>query len=98
MTEEQRALLLKSLKEVHDRVHNLYPRGEAAIEAAGQSLRNQLLAVDLVVHLAEEVMSADSPDGRKVAERTANLLYALRLVAPQRQMERAAEILVSASE
>ncbi len=98
MTEEQRALLLKSLKEVHDRVHTLYPRGEEAIEEAGRALRNRLLAVDLVVHLAEELIRTDTPDERQVAERTANLLYALKLVAPQHRLGHAAEILVRATQ
>lgn len=97
MTEEQRAALLASLKEVHDRVHTLYPRGEAAVEPAGRALRNQLLAVDLVVHLAQEVVGTPTPDGRQVAERAANLLYALRLVAPQGQLERAAELLTASA-
>jgi hypothetical protein len=98
MTEEQRAALLASLKEVHDRVHHLYPGGEAAIEPAGHALRHQLLVVDLVVHLAEEVIRTAAPDGQKVAERTANLLYALRLVAPQHRLDRAAELLIAAAE
>lgn len=93
MTEEERAALLSALKAVHDRVHGLYPKGEAAIEVAGQALRNQLLVIDLVVHLAEEVIRTQAPDEQKVAERTANLLYALRLVAPRQRMGRAAELL-----
>ncbi len=93
MTEEERAALLASLKEVHDRVHKLYPRGEAAAEPAGRALRNQLLAVDLAVHLAQEVVGTASPDERQVAERAANLLYALRLVAPRHRLDRAAELL-----
>lgn len=95
MTEEQRAALLASLKDVHDRVHVLYPSGEAAIEPAGQFLRNQLLVIDLVVHLAEEVIHTNAPDEEKVAERTANLLYALRLVAPRQRLDHAAELLTA---
>jgi hypothetical protein len=96
MTEEQRAALLTSLRELHERIHLLYPSGEAASEAAAVALRNRLLVVDLVVHLAEEVIRTADPDERKVAERTANLLYALRLVAPQHQLDRAAELLIAA--
>jgi hypothetical protein len=98
MIEEQRARLLASLKEIHDRVHALYPRGEAGVEPAGQALRNQLLVVDLVVHLAEEVIRTAAPDEHKVAERTANLLYALRLVAPHQQLDSAAELLIAAAQ
>lgn len=98
MTEEQRAALLASLKEVHDRVHNLYPVGEAAVAPAGHALRNQLLVIDLVVHLAEEVIRAETPDEQKVAERTANLLYALNLVAPRHRLDHAAELLIAAEQ
>jgi hypothetical protein len=97
MTEEQRAALLASLKDVHDRVHSLYPRGVDAAEPAGHALRNQLLVVDLVVHLAEEVVRTSAPDEQKVAERMANLLYALRLVAPHSQLDHAAELLIDAA-
>ena len=55
MTDEQREALFAALKEVHNRAHALYPRGEAAATDAGRRLRNQLLVVDLTVHLAEEV-------------------------------------------
>ena len=96
MTDEQRDALFAALKEVHDRVHALYPGGEAAADA-GRRLRNQLLVVDLAVHLAEEVMRAAAPDERQVTERTANLLYAVRLLAPQHPLERAAELLLEAS-
>lgn len=85
-----------SLKEVHDRVHALYPRGEGSAEPSEHALRNQLLVVDLVVHLAEEVIRTASPDEEKVTERTANLLYALRLVAPEHRLDRAAELLIAA--
>lgn len=97
MTDEQRDALFAALKEVHDRVHASYPRGEVAATDAGRRLRNQLLVVDLAVHLAEEVMRAAAPDGWQVTERTANLLYAVRLLAPQHPLERAAELLLDAS-
>ena len=97
MTDEQREALFAALKEVHDRAHALYPRGEAAAVDAGRRLRNQLLVVDLAVHLAEEVIRAAAPDERQVTERTANLLYAVRLLAPQHPLERAAGLLLDAS-
>ena len=97
MTDEQRDALFAALKEVHDRVHALYPRGEMAAADAGRRLRNQLLVVDLAVHLSEEVMRAAAPDEWMVTERTANLLYAVRLLAPQHPMEQAAELLLDAS-
>lgn len=97
MTDEQRDALLAALKEVHDRAHALYPGGEAAAVDAGRRLRNQLLVVDLAVHLAEEVMRAAAPDERQVTERTANLLYAVRLLAPEHPLERAAELLLDTS-
>jgi len=93
VTEEQRTLLRAALKEVHDRVHDLYPEGAAAAEPAGQSLRNQLLVVDLAVHLADEVIGSAVPNEQQVVERTANLLYGIRLVAPQHPLEHAAEVL-----
>ena len=96
MTEEQRAALRASLREIHERVHDLYPRGESATEPAAQSLRNQLLVIDLVVHLADEVICSASPDEQQVAQRTANLLYAVRLVAPHHPLEQAAELLIAA--
>lgn len=98
MTEEQRTALLASLKEVHDRVHVLYPRDERAVEPAGRALRNQLLVIDLVVHLAQEVIGTEAPDEQKVVERTANLLYALHLVAPQHRLDGAAERLIAAEQ
>lgn len=97
MREEERAALLTLLKEIHDRVHSLYPRGEPATQQAGLALRNQLLCVDLLVHLAEELIRTAEPDEQKVAERTANLLYALKLVAPQHRLDRAAELLIAAA-
>lgn len=98
MTDEQRDGLLTALREVHDRAHLLYPRDETAVEPAGRALRNQLLVVDLVVHLAEEVIREAKPDEQKVAERTANLLYALKLIAPQHGLGRASELLIAASQ
>ena len=60
MTEVQRIALRAALKEVHDRVHDLYPRvGEPS--AGDQQLRNHLLAVDLAVHLADEAIAASAP-------------------------------------
>jgi hypothetical protein len=95
MTDELRAVLRAALKEVHDRVHDQYPKGAAAEGSAGRGLRNQLLVVDLAVHLAEEVIGAAVPDELQVVERTANLLYAVRLVAPGHPLERAAEVLLA---
>ena len=97
MTEEQRIALRAALKEVHDRVHDLYPRGE---QTAGddQQLRHQLLVVDLTVHLADEAIAATAPDARQVTERTANLLYAVRLIAPGRPFEHAAKLLLGEGE
>ena len=97
MTEEQRVALRAALKEVHDRVHDLYPRGEEAAEG-DRRLRDQLLVVDLAVHLADETVAGADPDAHQMAERTANLLYALRLVAPDRPFDRAAKLLLGASE
>ena len=95
MTDEQRAALRTALKEVHDRVHDLYPQGAAAEEPAGRSLRNQLLVVDLAVHLADEIIVAEAPNEQQVVERTANLLYAVRLVAPGHPLVHAAEVLLA---
>ena len=93
MTEEQRIALRAALKEVHDRVHDLYPRGEQSAKD-GRQLRDQLLVVDLAVHLADETIAASAPDAHQVTERTANLLYALRLIAPDRPFDRAAKLLL----
>jgi hypothetical protein len=95
MTEEQRTVLRAALKEVHDRVHDLYPRDATAAEPAGQRLRHQLLVVDLAMHLADEVIGTVTPNEQQVAERTANLLYGVRLVAPNHPLERAAEVLLA---
>ncbi len=95
MTDEQRAVLRTALKEVHDRVHDQYPKGAAAEEPAGRSLRSQLLVVDLAVHLAEEVIGEAAPNEQQVVGRAANLLYAVRLVAPGHPLERAAEVLLA---
>lgn len=94
MTDEQRAALRTALKAVHDCVHNLYPAGATAVEPAGQRLRHQLLVVDLAMHLADEVISTQAPDEQRVLERTANLLYSIKLVAPEHSLERAAELLL----
>ena len=95
MTDEQRNGLRTALKEVHDRVHELYPRDATAAEPAEQGLRNQLLVVDLAMHLADEVIGAASPNEQHVVERTANLLYGIRLLTPGHPMERAAEVLLA---
>jgi hypothetical protein len=97
MTEEQRTLLQAALEEVHDRVHDLYPEGASAAEPAGQSLRNQLLVVDLAMHLADEVIGSSTPNELQVVERTANLLYGIRLVAPKHPLEHAAKVLLAES-
>jgi hypothetical protein len=95
MTGEQRAVLLTALKEVHDLVHDQYPKGPGAEGPAGRRLRNQLLVVDLAVHLADEVVGMADPNEQQVVERMANLLYAVRLIAPGYPLERAAEVLLS---
>jgi hypothetical protein len=56
-----------------------------------------LLVVDLAMHLADEVIGAVAPNEQQVVERTANLLYGVRLVAPNHPLERAAEILLAES-
>jgi len=97
MTEEQRIALRAALKEVHDQVHDLYPRdGQPVI--GDQQLRNQLLVVDLAVHLADEAVAGSAPDRQQITDRTANLLYALRLVASDRPFDQAAKVLLSESE
>jgi hypothetical protein len=53
-----------------------------------------LLVVDLAMHLADEVIGAATPNEQQVVERTANLLYGIKLVAPNYPLERAAEILL----
>jgi hypothetical protein len=95
MTEEQRAILRAALKDVHDGVHDQYPHGAGAEEPAARSLRNQLLVIDLAVHLAEEVIRAEAPNEKQVVERTANLLYAVRLIAPSYPLKHAAEVLLA---
>jgi hypothetical protein len=97
MTEEQRIALRAALKEVHDRVHDLYPRDEQSAKD-GQRFRNQLLVVDLAVHLADEAIAASAPDAQQVTERTANLLHALRLIAPDRPFDQAAKLLLGESQ
>lgn len=93
MTEEQRVFLHTALKEVHDQIHNLYPKGNSVTESDKQ-LRNQLLVVDLVVHLAQEVIETLPSNEQQVTERTANLLYAIRLIAPNAPFEQAAKLLL----
>jgi hypothetical protein len=95
MTEEQRIALRAALKEVHDQIHNLYPKNNSVTDFDKQ-LRNQLLVVDLAVHLADEVIGSSTPDQQKVTERTANLLYAIRLIAPDQTFEQAAKLLLDA--
>jgi len=97
MTEELRAKLRAALKEIHDRVHDLYPKGDIATEPAGQDLRNRLLVVDLAMHLADEIIGTASPDERRVVGRAAKLLYGTRLVAPSPPLGRAAGVLLTAS-
>jgi hypothetical protein len=77
-------------------VHDLYPRDEPSAEG-GRRLRNQLLVVDLAVHLADASIAESAPDKHQITERTANLLYALRLVAPDRPFDRAAKLLLGES-
>ena len=94
MTEEQRIALRKSLQEIHHQIHNLYPKDTLASKSEKQ-LRDQLLVVDLIVHLADEVISSANPNIQQVTERTANLLYAVRLIAPDYQFKEAAELLLN---
>jgi hypothetical protein len=95
MTHEQRTALRTALSELHDRVHELYPREAKDFESGGQALRNQLLVIDLAVHLADEIIGSAEIDKAKVVERTANLLYGVRLVAPEHGVEKAAELLLA---
>ena len=97
MTEEQRTVLRTALKEVHDRLHDLYPKDQTAAEPAGQDIRNQLLVVDLAMHLADEVIGSSALNEQQVVERTVNLLYGIRLVAPRHPLARAAEVLLAES-
>ena len=93
MTEEQRIVLHTALKEVHDQVHVLYPK-ETQFTESDKQLRNKLLVVDLVVHLAEEVIASAITNKQQITERSANLLYALRLIAPDYPFEQAANLLL----
>ena len=93
MTEEQRIVLHNALKKVHDQVHVLYPK-DVRLTESDKQLRNKLLIVDLVVHLAEEVIGGVIPNKKQVTERTANLLYAVRLLAPDYPFEQAANLLL----
>lgn len=93
MTEEQRIALCAALKEIHDRIHLLYPKNNLVTDLDKQ-LRNQLLVVDLAVHLADEVIGSSTPNQQKVTERTANLLYAIKLIAQDNTFEQAAKLLL----
>ncbi len=93
MTEEQRTDLLAALREIHDRIHNLYPRDQPMTELDKQT-RNQLLVIDLIVHLAEKVIGRSTPNEQLVTEYAANLLYAVRLIAPDYPFDRAAKLLL----
>ena len=93
MTEEQRIFLHTALKEVHDQIHTLYPKGNSVTDSEKQ-LRNRLLVVDLVVHLAQEVIESLPLNEQQVTERTANLLYAIKLIAPNYPFEKAANLLL----
>jgi hypothetical protein len=93
MTEEQRIALRTALNEVHDQTHDLYPKDNSLTEYDKQ-LRNQLLVVDLVVHLADEVIGSSTPNAQQITERTANLLYAIRLIAPDYPFQQAAKLLL----
>jgi hypothetical protein len=95
MTEEERIVLRAALKEVHDQIHLLYPKN-AAFTDFDKELRNQLLVVDLAVHLADEVIGSPTPNQQKVTERTANLLYAIKLIAQKETFEQAAKLLLDA--
>ena len=95
MREEERNDLRAALKEVHDRVHDLYPRGHEMSEKIGKDLRDRLLVIDLAVHLADEVIAAASFEKEKVVERTANLLYGVKLLAPGHGLEEAAALLLA---
>jgi hypothetical protein len=95
MTEDRRIALRAALKEVHDQIHLLYPTNNSVTDSDKQ-LRNQLLVVDLVVHLADEVIGSSTPNQQKVTERTANLLYAARLIVQDPTFEQAAKLLLDA--
>ena len=96
MIEEQRVALRTALKDVHDQIHVLYPKDNSLTELDKQ-LRNQLLVVDLVVHLADEVIGSSTPNKQQITERTANLLYAIRLIASDYPFQQAAELLLDDS-
>lgn len=94
MTEEQRINLKSALQTVHDQIHVLYPKCNS-LTVSDKQLRNQLLVVDLVVHLADEVIGSVTTNDHQIAERTANLLYAVRLIAPDHPFEQAAKLLLN---
>jgi hypothetical protein len=94
MREDQRIELCEALDRVHSLIHDIYPN--LTPDATGQFIRHKLLVGDLAVHLVEEVMNGADFAETRVVERTANLLYAVRLVAPDHPLEKAAELLVDA--
>jgi hypothetical protein len=93
MTEEQRTELLQSLDNIHALIHDLYPTLTA--DDSGKLTRHKLLVGDLAVHLVEELIRNEPHDESRVAERAANLLYAVRLVAPAYPLEQAAQLLLT---
>jgi hypothetical protein len=74
----------------------LYPKDNSLTDCDKQ-LRNQLLVVDLVVHLADEVICCSTPNERQITERSANLLYAIRLIASDYPFHQAAKLLLDDS-
>lgn len=94
MTEEQRIELSEALDKIHTLIHDLYPT--LTPDASGQLTRHKLLIGDLAVHLVEELVSGQPVEEDRVIERTANLLYAVRLVAPGYPLEHAAKLLLDA--
>jgi hypothetical protein len=92
MTEEQRNELCDALDRIHSLIHDLYPT--VTTDAAGQLTRHKLLVGDLAVHLVEALMSREGHQEKGVVERTANLLFAVRLVAPGYPLEEAAKLLL----
>ncbi|HLM60534.1 MAG TPA: hypothetical protein VK308_07015 [Pyrinomonadaceae bacterium] len=74
----------------------LDPKDNSLTELDKQ-LRNQLLVVDLVVRLADEVIGSSTPNQQQITERTANLLYAIRLIASNYPFQQAAKLLLGDS-
>ena len=79
------------LDEIYHRVHELYP-ANVTREDSDKQLRNRLLVVDLSMHLAQAVV--DDASNGAIAEKAANLLYALRLVSPDQPFTDAAKSLL----